>query len=87
MAHVAGHGCPECEKVVLNGGVAAVVLEETCYTIRRYLDAGGEFENIQDLVLRANKIENLVFEFQRAVLEGIGFEGPWPNSLMKKHSE
>lgn len=73
--------CPECEKVILNGGVAARVLDETCHTIYNYLESGGEFKNIKDLVVKANEIEDLVFRFQRAVLEGIGFKGPWPHSL------
>lgn len=73
--------CPECEKVILNGGVAARVLDETCQTIYNHLESGGEFENISELVVKANEIEDLVFRFQRAVLEGIGFTGPWPHSL------
>lgn len=79
--HDTAPACPECEKVILNGGVAARVLEETCQAIYNHLEGGGEFKNIKDLVVKANEIEDLVFRFQRAVLEGIGFKGPWPHSL------
>ena len=75
--------CPECAKVILNGGVAARVLDETCHTIYTFLENGSEFKDadIKDLVLKANKLEDDVFRFQRKVLESIGFKGPWPNSL------
>lgn len=77
--------CPSCEaKVILNGGISARVLDETCHAIYQHVEAGKEFSNIKDLVKRANEIEDLVFRFQRAVLEGIGFTGPWPHSLTFK---
>lgn len=76
-------GCPECAKVILNGGVAARVLDETCHTIYEFLEGGGKFADadIKELVIKANMIEDHVFKFQRKVLEGIGFKGPWPHSL------
>lgn len=76
--------CPECEaKVILNGGVAARVLDETCQTIYNHLESGKTFKpaDIAKLVEMANKLEDDVFRFQRAVLEAIGFKGPWPHSL------
>lgn len=77
--------CPECEaKVILNGGVSARVLDETCKTIYQHLEKGGTFEGVKGLVERANDIEDRVFRFQRAVLESIGFRGPWPHSLTVK---
>lgn len=76
--------CPECEqKTILNGGVAARVLDETCHTIYEFLERGGKFSDADklSLVTLANKLEDDVFRFQRKVLEGIGFKGPWPHSL------
>lgn len=75
--------CPECAKVILNGGVAARVLDETCTTIYNFLEEGGKFKDadIKALVIMANKLEDDVFRFQRKVLESIGFTGPWPHSL------
>lgn len=76
-------GCPECAKVILNGGVAARVLDETCHTIYEFLEQGSKFKDadIKELVVMANKLEDDVFRFQRRVLEAIGFTGPWPNAL------
>lgn len=73
--------CPECEKVVLNGGVAARVLDETCHAIYSHLEAGHSLSNPKKLVVMANEIEDKVFRFQREVLEQFGFKGPWPHSL------
>lgn len=76
-------GCPECEaKIILNGGVAARVLDETCHTIYEFLERGkfSEADKLE-LVVMANKLEDDVFKFQRRVLEAMGFKGPWPNSL------
>ena len=74
--------CPECEqKIILNGGIAARVLDETCSTIYNHLEKGGTFENVEQLVRMANKLEDDAFKFSRAVLESIGFRGPWPHSM------
>ena len=74
--------CPECAaKVILNGGVAARVLDETCSTIYSHLEAGKTLKNELKLVEMANKLEDDCFKFQRAVLEAMGFNGPWPHSL------
>lgn len=83
MSNGTGGDCPECAKVILNGGIAARVLDETCESIYNFLEHNGKFDSdvITDLVVRANQIEDLVFRFQRAVLEGQGFTGPWPHSL------
>lgn len=76
--------CPACQaKIILNGGVAARVLDETCQTIYQHVESGATFPNELKLVEMANDIENRVFKFQREVLEQMGFEGPWPNSLKK----
>lgn len=74
--------CPECEaKVILNGGVTARILDETCQTIYNHVEAGKQFKNVLHLVEMANKLEDDAFRFQRAVLDAIGFKGPWPHSL------
>lgn len=74
--------CPECEaKVILNGGVAARVLDETCHSIYEFMERGKHLENQLELVEMANALEDQVFRFQRRVLESMGFTGPWPHSL------
>ena len=84
------------EKIILNGGTAgrllsasASILDETCKTIYSFTEhkhfAPAE---AKELVKAANHLEDLaaeymseVFKFQRKVLEGAGFTGPWPKSL------
>lgn len=74
--------CPECEqKIILNGGVAARVLDETCKLIYSRVEEGKKFENVLHLVELANKLEDDAFRFQRAVLDSIGFEGPYSHAL------
>lgn len=80
---------PACDsacqaKIILNGGVAARVLDETCHAIYEHIERGGSFPQGMTLVEMANDIEDQVFKFQRAVLEQIGFKGPWPHSLSFK---
>ena len=74
--------CPECQaKVILNGGVAARVLDETCHAIYEFIESGKRLDSQLELVEMANKLEDDVFRFQRRVLESMGFKGPWPHSL------
>lgn len=74
--------CPACDaKVILNGGIAARVLDETCSSIYEFLEKGGVFPNGLKLVKMANEIEDLVFKFSREQLEQQGFTGPWPKSM------
>lgn len=79
--------CPECSaKVILNGGVAARVLDETCDAIYQYQERGGKFTDAEAraLVIMANKLEDDVFRFQRRVLDSIGFKGPYSHALSIK---
>jgi hypothetical protein len=71
----------EEEKIIINGGIAARVLDEICKSIYNYQERGGTFSDPEKLVLMANKIEDLAFKFTREVLEQMGFEGPWPHSM------
>ena len=72
---------PEEIKIILNGGLAARVLDETCYIIDHYLEGGGTFSDATKLVKMANELENDAFKFTREVLEQMGFSGPWPKSM------
>ena len=87
--------CPDCAKVILNGDIAgenlkasAAHLTAICETIERHLDGGFLFSNLSQLLIKANELEDLsndyqkkVDKFRKAVLEGLGFNGPWPKSL------
>ena len=73
--------CPPCAKVILNGGIAARVLDETCQSIYNFLEEGGELTDPLKLVKMANDIEDSVFKFSKEVLKQQGFDGPWPHSM------
>ena len=75
--------CPECVKVILNGGGAARVLDGTMDAFDAYIASGGEFKDadLRNFVLRANKLEEDVYAFQKRFLESIGVKGPWPKSM------
>ena len=74
--------CPECAaKIILNGGIAARVLDETCHAIYGFVESGREFPDAHKLVVLANKLEDDAFKFTREVLEQIGFQGPFPHSM------
>lgn len=68
-------------KIIINGDVAAKVLEITCEAIERHIAAGGTLANGAAMLLLLNKIEDDAFKVQRLFLEGVGFTGPWPKSL------
>lgn len=75
-------GCPECEaKIILNGDIAAKVLESICERIEVFVAAGRTFPNAHKLVVMANKLEDDAFKFTREAMEQIGFQGPWPKSM------
>lgn len=70
--------CPQCEeKIIINGGIAGKVLEETCYSIQRFVNSGGTFPNPHKLVKMANDLEDAAFAFSKEQLEQRGFKGPW----------
>ncbi len=76
--------CPACEaKIILNGGVAARVLGETCHMIYGFVESGQTFPDGHKLVEMANKLEDDAFAFTREALEQIGFSGPWPRSMRR----
>lgn len=73
--------CPECEqKIILNGGIAARVLDETCSSIYEFVEKGGKFPDALKLVEMANDLEERAFAFSKEQLKQRGFNGPWPKS-------
>jgi len=73
------------EKIILNGGVTARILDETCKTIYSFTEH-SHFNPVlaRQLVVMANKLEDDANNFRRHVLEAVGFEGPWPYSLTEQ---
>ena len=88
-------GCPECAKVIINGGNAGTIsianaglLKEVCSSIYHHLEDGRKLPDPTKLVKLANEIEDMtfdvqhkIFKFQREFLEQIGFTGPFPRSM------
>ncbi len=74
--------CPACEaKIILDGDIAAQILQSTCESIERFVDSGKEFHDAHRLVVQLNKVEDEVCKFTRMVTEEMGFKGPWPKML------
>lgn len=80
-----GAACPECEeKIILDGGLAGAVFQETCYSITEFIAKGNHLEHADKIIKKLIKVENAAFEFQRSVIEGMGYHGEhgWPLCLM-----
>lgn len=75
--------CPEC-KVVIDGDLGEAIFKTTCEAIERFQDKGGKLENVGKILKKLAKAENAAFEFQRSVIEGMGYHGEhgWPLCLM-----
>lgn len=74
----------EEEKIIIDGGLAGAVFEETCYSIKEFLASGRHLDQTGKIIKKLIKAENSTFEFQRAVIEGMGYHGEhgWPLCLM-----
>ena len=68
-------------KIIINGDSAARILDATCEGIERFLDHGGKLQNADKVLTQLVKMEDEVYKFQRAVLESMGYAGPWPKCL------
>lgn len=76
---------------ILTGNIE--LLKETCSTIYRAVEkhhTGHPFANVTRLVELANELEDEALEmqrkiiaFQKAVLQELGFQGPWPMSMLE----
>jgi len=65
-------------KIIINGGNAANLIEQSCEALQFYFNAGGEFphDEGEKLIMRLNLLENDAVELQKAVLKAIGYNGP-----------
>lgn len=68
-------------KIIIDGDMVAKVLEVTCEALERFFDKGGNLKHADKLHERLIKLENDAYAFQRAVLESMGYSGPWPKCL------
>ena len=74
--------CPECEaKIILDGDLVEAVFHTTCESIERFLDSGKHLKQTDVILQKLIIAEDAAFAFQRAVLEGMDYHGPWPKCL------
>jgi len=81
-----GDPTPECDlacqtKIIIDGGLAARALDETCSGLYYFFEQGGQLHNGSRVLEQLIKAENEVFKFMRIALEEMGHNGPWPNAL------
>lgn len=77
---------PECDlacqtKIIIDGGLAARVFDETCYGLDHFFEQGGTLGNGKRVLEQLIKAENEAFKFMRIALEEMGHKGPWPKAL------
>lgn len=68
-------------KIIIDGGLAGKVFEETCYSLKNFFDKGGKLKDGQRVLEQLIKAENEAFKFMRIALEETGHDGPWPKAL------
>jgi len=77
---------PECDlacqtKIIIDGGLAARVFDETCSGLYYFFEQGGKLKDAKKVLEQLVKAENEAFEFMRIVHEQTGYTGPLPNAL------
>lgn len=68
-------------KAILNGGAVQDSANRLCYLISETAEDALTYEQWIAVVKQLNTAEDAMCKAQRAYLEGLGFNGPWPNSL------
>lgn len=83
-----GNGPPpaECDlacqtKIIIDGGLAARALDETCSGLYYFFEQSGRLRDGKKVLEQLIKAENEVFKFMRVALEEMGHAGPWPDAL------
>lgn len=70
------------EKIIINGGVAARVLDILCDRLYDRFEHGGlSPEATREIVKRLNSIEDDVFKLERYFLDAVGFKGPYSHAI------
>jgi hypothetical protein len=68
-------------KIVVDGDLVAKVFETSCEGFEKFIAQGGQLKNSTKILDKLIAAEDAAFEFQRALLEGMGYHGPWPKCL------
>lgn len=62
-------------KIIINGGNASGLLATTNDALKHFFREGGQPKDGHRLIALLNIIEDSVIDFQKAVLEEVGFKG------------
>lgn len=63
-------------KIIINGGNAANLIEQTCEAFQAYISAGGKLKHGPELIAKLNVLENGAVELQKFFLrECVGYKG------------
>ena len=82
MANGAGECDLACQtKIIIDGGLAAQVFQETCKGLYFFFEHGGQLHNGKRVLDQLIKAEDEAFKFMRVVHEETGHHGPWPHAL------
>ncbi len=65
-------------KIIINGGNAANLIEQSCEALQFFFSNGGAFDGNEGehLIKRLNDLEDGAVELQKAVLKFTGYSGP-----------
>ena len=82
MANGAGECDLACQtKIIVDGGLAGQVFEETCKGLYQFFERGGQLHDGTRVLNQLITAENEAFKFMRIALEEMGHKGPWPKAL------
>lgn len=71
----------EEEKIIINAGIAARVLDAVCERLYDRFEKGWEAPDIKKMVVLANELEDKAFAFEREFLDQAGFKGPYSHAI------
>lgn len=75
----------DCEKIIIDGGLAAGIIYHNCELIERATDAGLITPDAEKALIEMTiDIEQRALEFHRRTLEVLGYKGPLPWFLKKR---
>lgn len=63
-------------KIIINGGNASKLIEQTCEGLRHFFNSGGKLKHSDKVIKALNDLEDGAVALQKLVLrEGIGYQG------------
>lgn len=68
-------------KIIINGGAVQDLANRLCYRVEDTPEDSLNYDQWIGIIKHLNAAEDSMHKAQRAYLEAVGFQGPWPNSL------